>query len=598
MTLMPKLPEDVQALSAQQSALTHAVEAMQNGDVGTALRVLQELCTRWPESLQGWKYLAIALDGAGQNEIAETVYEKVLSQTPWDHMLLHSYSGMLGVMGRYEQAIEVIRKAIAVTPQLEYRQHLVAMLFNGDFLDQAQMELNSLLQGACDLDVCLYYQARIQHQQGLYEQALQSYQALTTIAPRHVLGIIHKGIALKDLGDLESAVACYQWALQINPQQPEGWVNLAVTLERLNRLEEAQQALETAWNLVPNNPLLRLVKIRLYRHAQRFDDALAELEAFKRESLALIHKKELAFEEGAIFAALQETSAAMRAFARGHQLAYAALSAEQQEESFQFLMQLKDRAALIEQAQVATDGPSTEASPIFFLGFPCSGSSLLSSLLDNHLSLSSMLEKSSLAVVWEKLVQEHGLNERHMGQLTPALRALGREYYWQACGVTPNAPAQWLDSMPLNVLYLPLLVQLFPNAKSVLLVRHPYGVCLSAYMQDFQHNPTVAQFHELGTAATLYSETMDFWCQAQHRFALQPYTVRYEDLLSDATPVLQPLLAYLGQPCDDVATLGEALSLSMQHPATHHCDWQAYGPYLHAVQAPLQRWLSYWGYDA
>ncbi len=196
-------------------------------------------------------------------------------------------------------------------------------------------------------------------------------------------------------------------------------------------------------------------------------------------------------------------------------------------------------------AQVAA--PSMQDSPIFVLGFPRSGTTMLEQMLDAHPGLVSMDERPFVQHVIERM-QAMGLQyPEQLGALDAAQCADLRDHYWRSVReVAKPAPGQRLvDKNPLTMLRLPLLARLFPRSKIVFVTRHPCDVVLSNYMQHFNAPAYVALCSSLPRLAAGYAAAMKFW--REHVALLQPdvFEWRYETAIADFDGIVSRLGGFL-----------------------------------------------------
>jgi hypothetical protein len=108
-----------------------------------------------------------------------------------------------------------------------------------------------------------------------------------------------------------------------------------------------------------------------------------------------------------------------------------------------------------------------------------------------------------------------------------------------------------VDKLPLNILGAPLIHRLFPDARLIFAERHPCDVVLSCFMQNFELNPAMANFLDLGDAARLYDLVLSFWRRSRQILPLEVHTVRYEALVESKEDAMRPLLQFLGLAWDD-----------------------------------------------
>ncbi|MBU6415675.1 MAG: sulfotransferase, partial [Xanthomonadaceae bacterium] len=190
-------------------------------------------------------------------------------------------------------------------------------------------------------------------------------------------------------------------------------------------------------------------------------------------------------------------------------------------------------------------GPSMLQSPVFVIGFPRSGTTLLEQMLDAHPDFGSMDERGYVYQLIERM--------EHAGQRYPAdLADLAqgeadqlRAVYGRLVGRTlPNLGRRRLiDKNPLNMLCLPMILRLFPEARIILCIRHPCDVLLSCSMQAFRSPAFRAMCSSLPRLARGYTEAFEQCCRHIEVFKPSVLEWRYESVVDD----FEGAVARLGQ---------------------------------------------------
>ena len=103
-----------------------------------------------------------------------------------------------------------------------------------------------------------------------------------------------------------------------------------------------------------------------------------------------------------------------------------------------------------------------------------------------------------------------------------------------------------IDKMPLNIVHVAMMWRIFPQAKMILALRHPYDVCLSCFMQNFEIGPAMANFFTLEDAANLYAKVMTLWQKFIDVLPLDVHVVKYENFVTDFETETAALLKFLG----------------------------------------------------
>lgn len=366
-------------------------------------------------------------------------------------------------------------------------------------------------------------------------------------------------IALRGQGRLEEARA-------LAAQILERGENLQVLLTWAS-MEEADQnfdaacaLLDRAAALAPNGPRVALGRATLHRRAKAFDLALEQLDGLDGRLEELGFGASSLMEKGQVLDALGRYDEAFEAFGefkrrmreRGGQV-YAAARAES------LVAWLKDfftegRSKLLPRAGVRPDAPQ----PIFVVGFPRSGTTLVEQMLVSHPNIAAGDELQIVSGMTERMqallgspgVYPVALSELWLGDRVGQIDTLRDFYLNEAARVGAVDPAKrWFtDKMPLNETHLGLISLLFPQSPVVHLVRHPLDVVLSVFSNGLTHGFNCAS--ELETAARHYALIAEL---ISHYLSVMPINykaVRYEDMVIDQEAELKSLLAFIGEPFD------------------------------------------------
>jgi hypothetical protein len=187
-------------------------------------------------------------------------------------------------------------------------------------------------------------------------------------------------------------------------------------------------------------------------------------------------------------------------------------------------------------------------APVFLIGFPRSGTTLLDQVLDAHRDIYVIEERP---LIPETIVRMTELGLRYpedLPNLTSSNISVLRNHYLAARQrlIGPSAAPIVIDKMPLNLAHVGLIRLMFPEAKFILSLRDPCDVVLSCFMQAFQINDWMAAFLDLDRAAELYAAVFGHWELACEAFQLTHVRIRYEDMVADLEAAVTPVLAFLG----------------------------------------------------
>lgn len=257
------------------------------------------------------------------------------------------------------------------------------------------------------------------------------------------------------------------------------------------------------------------------------------------------------------------------------------------------------------------DGPSLQHSPIFIVAFPRSGTTLLEQCLDAHPLLRSMDEQPFLQNAIDLIMDRKIAYPEALGRMTPEQLDAVRQAYWRLTEqkVRLGAGQRLIDKNPLNLLRLPAIRRLFPNARVLLAVRHPCDVVLSCFMQHFTAPEFALLCRDLPTLAQGFRQAFDFWYREAALLEPKVREIRYETFVADFDNQVRELSGFLELPFD-AAMLAPAAharrkgfiatpSYSQVVQPVHRGSidrWRRYAAHLAPALPMLQPYLQRWSY--
>lgn len=452
---------------------------------------------------------------SGQYEKAAKICQELTARQPQNHAAWHLQGVLYNISGHPADALKCIKQAITIEPGIA-KYHLN--------LGNAQLYLN-----------------RIPEARAAYEKALEldgDYQ------DAHY----NLAILLRNLDDNTEAEIHFKKAVQGPAPMPGAWAQLAAIQEHENRLEEASRSAASCLALEPGNPLSVIVEAKLLRRKKQPAEALDRLLTLSRVRLSPRLSVGYYHEMGLLHDQLGQTEQAFEDFVRANQAQFEDPAARSINPA-NYLLAIEQLAeSSFGEKWRPHDVAADEPSPVFLVGFPRSGTTLLDQILDSHPSIQTLEEIPIIL----SLVKEYEALAAESPPDREARRKIQARYLELVSAHINLLPASTLiDKLPLNINTVPLIVRIFPNARFILALRHPLDVCLSCFMQPFGPNEVMLNFARLDSTAQLYHHTMRLWLRIEREMGLTVHRVRYEDLVQDFDAEVGRLLAFLELPWDD-----------------------------------------------
>jgi tetratricopeptide (TPR) repeat protein len=392
---------------------------------------------------------------------------------------------------------------------------------------------------------------------GDYDAAIGHCGEAIRTDPEFAAGWYTLAVNQSRVGDSEGALYSYRKVTELQPDNTDAWANRADLKERLNDLDGAASDATRALELAPDNVMANLVAARVDLRRGDAPGCMSRMRALlDRGGLSANHEAIARQRLGLALDQLDEPVAAFEEFRQAN-----AVMSRDYEAAFQMDGGPYSLAAVRHIREfIAAEGyrdwpaiaaPADPHRPVFLMGFPRSGTTLIERMLDSLDSISTLEERETLMDLHRDFVLPRGGLSR-LAEMTAASRDTYRQAYRRRVSDwTDSAPGvSLIDKLPLNSIFLPLIHRVFPDAAIIYVIRDPRDVCLSCYMQNFTLNEAMAHFLDLELTTEYYVEVMETGLAALDQLPINAHRIRYEDLIREPLKVARGLLDFLGRDWD------------------------------------------------
>lgn len=406
--------------------------------------------------------------------------------------------------------------------------------------------------------------------------------------------------ALADCGRFADAELGYRRLLDLDPADADALLGLTGLLESLNRPGELAPYFAAARAVRADPAVVALGEAIACREAGRFADALVALDA-ARGTLPEASWQQML---GALSDSAGDADGAFAAFAAMNAGDRAA-TPEAAEGVRLYRAELEAELAALGDPRPPSPYPEARPAPLFLLGFPRSGTTLLDTFLMGHRGVRIHEERPYL----EASARLGGApGERAL--LDRSQLAAMRAAYWRALDAETDRPdLLQVDKNPLASARAPLIDALFPGAPMLFMLRHPCDVVLSCFITRFHLNWGVAAFLSLDDTVAAYDRVMRVWTKAREQRSLQVHEVRYEDLIADPERVLRAVADFAAIEYDSAMLDHAETARARGHIATpshaqvtrplYHAStgrWRRYRAQLNPYLPLIEPWCERFGY--
>jgi len=414
----------------------------------------------------------------------------------------------LAQLGRYKEAEDQLRRAIGIRPAFS----------------EAHFNLAGVLQST-----------------GRFSESETPLRRALKLKPAYVDARVSLGMSLVLLGRLPEARKCYEQALRLEPRNAQALVGIG-QIEVLNgHFAAAESAYRNALEVNPRLSYAWAGLVALRKMTPADGAWLKRAEEIVAAGLGPIDEATLRFAMGKYCDDVGDFAQAFRHYERANALHGMRSPPYDRGEHSRFVDDLVKVYTPEALARARTDGSESER-PVFVVGMPRSGTSLVEQIIASHSSAHGAGELD----FWTAAVRKHETTIRAAAPDESLRRKLATEYLQVLTGKSRDA-LRVIDKAPVNSDYLGLIHGIFPRARIIYLHRDPIDTCLSCYFQQF--SPQINYATDLSNLAHYYREHRRL--MAHWRSLLPPEAlleVPYAELIADQEKWTRKILDFLGLP--------------------------------------------------
>ncbi len=560
----------------------------QRGDPQGAVALIEQAIERAPAIPDYHHNLGEAYRALGAFDQAIAAYEHALALNPDRPATHYNLGNARQAQGRLEEAIAAYRRVLALKPEeAEAHRALGNALHESGQLDEAvdaYRQAIALSPGHADAHHSL---GIVLQEQGKMREAMDRHRKAIELDPHFAEAHNNLGTVLQDHGDLETAISFHRRAVALKPDYAQAHYSLGCALRSQGRLQEAIAAYRQTIEVEPRYTTAHL-SLAL---SQKYDtvghhDVVRMQELMNDPILSEHDVANLHFALGKIHDDCELYEEAFAHYRRANQIKGKA-SRFDPEKLINFIDRVIHTFDVELVIQRSSYGSDSEL-PVFILGMPRSGTTLVEQIVSSHPQVHGAGELTRIREIVENMVRwfggRQGYPECAVHLDSSSTKILSQDYADYIHQFVDNQTLRITDKRPFNFLYLGIIAILFPESRVVHCLRDPLDTCLSGYFQYYEGwNDCAYDLSHIGLFYRQYERLMAHWRDV---LSLNMHTIQYEKLIEEPEKEAKKLVDFLGLPWDS-----RCLSFNENKRAVKNLSaWQVRQP---VYRTSIQRWRHY-----
>ena len=379
--------------------------------------------------------------------------------------------------------------------------------------------------------------------------AIQNFKKVIELEPNNAMAYCNLGTVYKDILNTSRAEEYLNRSLDLKPNLMLAFNNLFDLYDRSNQLEKFSSLLSKAKKELDDKDLIGFFSgVHQYKK-KNYLEAIDILESSNLEKNYVIHNINKVGMLAKSYDHVEKFDNAFNYFKKNNELVNIYYGKNIDENIYSKYVDIRinffENFELHDWEQYNVTDKLDD--PIFLIGFPRSGTTLLDTIFRTNENVEVIEEKPIIKNFLIKLERKTKNKLNNIKNLSnDEIREMRHFYFTERDQYIKNKNAKIIiDKLPLNVVNVGEILRFFPNAKFVFALRHPYDSVLSCFMQQFELNPAMKNFLSIKRSAYLYDLVMKLWKIYQKIFSINFHYIKYEDVVTDFEKSTKEIFKFL-----------------------------------------------------
>ena len=515
-----------------RAQLDSVINLINSGQIKQAIGSINPLIQKYPNAPILYNLSGICFNSISNFEDAIKMFSEATKLNSNYSEAFYNLGSVQKKIGRFQDAIASYKRAIQITP---------------NYLD-AHNNLGNIYK---DL--------------GLFNEAIESYEWAISYGPNYAIAHINLA-SIYSSYDLEKALHSYQKAISIEPNFPEAHYSLGTVYSSLGQKDESMKSYEKALKIKPDYAEAHNALSTIKKYIKNDPQIKYMKTLLKRPNLILPDKVSLNFALAKVSEDLGNHKDFFKYLNEGNRLNKEKLNYSI-ESDLEGISNIRNIFVNSKASAPRSNLKKRRPRPIFIVGMPRSGTSLVEQIISSHEEVygAGELDFLSRGIIKEIQTELYGAGEldflsknifkeiktAHIKKIdSKAFHEKITDNYFDSLSSLNISEDIFTDKMPLNFRFVGFILSAFPDAKIVHLIRDPVATCWSIYKHYFTSNGNgyASNFDDLASYFLMYKDLMDFWHKT---FPINIYDISYEDLTLNQEKETRKLIDYCGLSWDD-----------------------------------------------
>jgi len=515
-------------------------------DFANAGKLYSELCRDTPDAES--HYMMGVLYGQSSNPVLAEQHLSQALQFNVKFDLAWSYLGIIQAsQGKFDVAINSFNSSLKINPKNIQSLNNLGNVYRelGDYANAESCYKKSLKLDKKNF-ITINNIANIYLTQCLYDKAENYYKKAIKLNREYFDAYYNLGATYQSKGEHKLAIKHYKMSQKLKPDDIQPQSAIANSYEKQGNYDKALELLKPllAKNII--TPDIADIYSKICIKNKDYDEGINIINKCLTMHINPIHEQSIRFSLGDIQDKQGEHDKAFREYLTANKMRPYQYDKTNSENSFNRIKNIFSEITIEE--KLTSDNPTK--TPVFIVGMPRSGTSLIEQILSSHSQICGAGELPYLGEITEQIYTEDNLrypdcikqfNSKKLNLLSESYLSKLKQHGSNCKHIT--------DKMPHNFLYIGLIQMLFPNSKIIHCLRNPLDVCLSIYFHNFnQNHPYSDNLSNLGHYYNQYRNLMEFWHNQYDNFVID---ISYEGLLSNENESIKKMLTHIDVEWED-----------------------------------------------